>query len=122
MKEKSQSVEIWGNGTARREFLYVDDFADFVAFATNNFEKVPSVMNVGLGTDYSINEYYEAAAQVMDYRGSFTHNRAMPVGMNRKLVNVSEQEKLGWKPTTSLQTGIRETYKYFLSIDCNNHE
>ncbi|CAN0601729.1 unnamed protein product, partial [Ectocarpus sp. 12 AP-2014] len=66
----STVVEIWGDGSARREFMYSADMADAIFFAVENFEFIPSVMNIGTGIDYSIKEYYELAAKIVGYCGS----------------------------------------------------
>ena len=109
-----QAVEVWGDGNARREFMYAGDLADAIVSAIENFETLPSCMNVGLGHDYTINEYYEAAANVIGYQGKFVHNLTKPVGMARKLVNVDLQLAWGWQPTTNLTAGVQATYKFYL--------
>jgi len=106
-------VEIWGDGTARREFMYAGDLADAVLRALGNFESLPSLMNVGLGYDYSINEYYQAAAEVMGFKGSFEHDCSKPVGMKQKLVSTDMQKAWGWTPSVSLRQGLQETYQYY---------
>lgn len=108
------SVEIWGDGTARREFMYAGDLADAVLRAIKDFETLPTYMNVGLGHDYTINEYYQAAADVMGYTGSFVHDLGKPVGMARKLVSVERQLAWGWKAQNGLREGIEKTYSYYL--------
>ncbi len=112
-ESQSKEVEIWGDGEARREFMYAGDLANFIWFAIENFSKLPMVMNVGLGYDYSINQYYESAAKVIGYNGIFTHDLSKPVGMKQKLVDISFQEALGWQPKYSLEDGIRETFKFY---------
>lgn len=109
-----KTVNIWGDGTARREFMYSGDLADALVRAINDFDTLPNVMNIGLGRDYTINEYYKAVADVLEYAGGFTHDTSKPVGMSRKLVNVDKQKKWGWSAQTSLRDGIAETYKYYL--------
>jgi GDP-L-fucose synthase len=109
-----KTVEIWGDGSARREFMYAGDLADVVVRAINNFKTLPTYMNVGLGYDFTINQYYQAAAEVMGYTGSFIHDLSMPVGMARKLVSVERQLSWGWEAKTSLQLGIEKTYEYYL--------
>jgi GDP-L-fucose synthase len=111
---KSPEIEIWGDGTARREFMYASDLASCIAKAVVNFENVPSIMNVGLGFDYSIDEYYETIKKILGYKGSFVHNVSMPVGMKQKLLNTSLQVKWGWKPQVTLEQGIERTYQFFL--------
>ena len=108
------TVEIWGDGTARREFMFVGDLADFMWLAAERFDELKSYTNVGLGTDYSINDYYAAVAKVIGYTGKFDHDTSKPVGMQQKLVDVSRQEALGWQPAVSLEDGIRLTYQFFL--------
>lgn len=108
-------VEIWGSGEARREFLYAGDLADFVAVAIEKFDQLPELLNVGLGYDYSVNEYYKAAAEVVGYQGEFTHDLSKPVGMARKLVSVEKLEKFGWRAPTDLKTGLQKTLEFYLS-------
>lgn len=108
------SVEIWGDGTARREFMYAGDLADAIVQAIKEFDSLPGLMNVGLGYDYTINEYYRAAADVMDYTGSFVHDLGKPVGMARKLVSVERQKTWGWSARSDLRTGIEKTCAYYL--------
>lgn len=106
-------VEIWGDGTARREFMYAGDLADAILRALNHFNSLPMLMNVGLGFDYTINEYYQAAAKVMGFNGRFEHDCSKPVGMKQKLVSTDLQKKWGWEPSVSLEQGITETCQYY---------
>ena len=108
------TVEIWGDGTARREFMYAGDFADAIVNAVYKFESLPTYMNIGLGHDFTINEYYQAAADVMSYTGSFVHDLTKPVGMVRKLVSVERQLDWGWNAKSNLHTGIEKTYAFYL--------
>lgn len=108
------SVEIWGDGTARREFMYAEDLADVLVRSIKEFDSLPGLMNVGLGHDYTINEYYQAAAEVMGYTGSFVHDLSKPVGMARKLVSVERQQAWGWSAKNSLREGIEKTYQFYL--------
>lgn len=107
-------VEVWGDGTARREFMYAGDLADVVLRALGAFDELPDIMNVGLGFDYSIIEYYDIVAKVVGWQGSFRHDLSKPVGMKQKLVNVARQRAWGWSPSTSLITGIEKAYEYYL--------
>ncbi len=107
-------VEIWGDGEARREFMYAGDLADAVLRALEDFDTVPPMMNIGLGYDYSINEYYAAAAEVIGYSGTFLHDLGKPVGMARKLVDIRLQTGWGWAPQHSLHEGIARTYAFYL--------
>ena len=108
------SVEIWGDGNARREFMYSADLADAVFNAAKNMEILPNKINIGIGNDYTINEYYETIAEVLGWNGIFTHDLSKPVGMMRKLCDTSLQSNWGWKPKTSLKNGLTKTYQYYL--------
>lgn len=108
-------VEIWGDGTARREFMYAEDLADFVFYALTRLDEMPETLNVGLGKDYTINEYYQLIAEAVGYGGIFKHNVTKPVGMKQKLIDNTKLKKFGWAPKTDLRSGIKNTYEYFLS-------
>lgn len=108
------SVEIWGDGTARREFMYAGDLADCLVEAVRRFDTLPPTMNVGLGKDVTINEYYAIAAEVIGYAGKFHHDLSRPVGMLRKLVSVEKSLAWGWRANTELREGLRKTYDYYL--------
>ncbi len=108
------AVEIWGDGTARREFMYVGDLADCMWRAVAQFESLPLVMNVGVGRDLSVNQYYQAAAKVVGYKGNFVHDLTKPVGMKQKLVSVERSSLWGWKAATLLEEGLARTYRYYL--------
>jgi nucleoside-diphosphate-sugar epimerase len=108
-------IDIWGNGLARREFMYAVDFADFVYYAIDHFEEMPQNINVGLGHDYTINEYYQKIAKAVDYQGEFTHDLSRPTGMQQKLVDNTKLKAFGWQPQNTLEQGIQKTYNYFLN-------
>ena len=105
---------IWGSGEARREFMYAEDLADFIYYAIENFERMPQNINVGLGKDYTINEYYEAIAKVIGYKGKFVHDLTKPIGMKQKLIDDTKLTAFGWKHQTSLEDGIKKIYAYYL--------
>ena len=113
-KTNKNEVEVWGDGMARREFMYAGDLADAIIWVIKNFNKLPKYMNIGLGTDMTINEYYKEAAKVIGFTGNFKHDETKPVGMVRKLVNTDIQAKLGWSPSTSLEVGLQKTYEFYL--------
>ena len=112
-KNQSKDVEVWGKGNVKREFMYITDLIDFLYYAINNLNKLPNLINVGTGIDYSINEYYSMISKLIAYEGKFTHNLSKPEGMQRKLVDTKEIKKLGWKTKYTIQEGLKETYKYF---------
>ena len=107
-------VEIWGDGMARREFMYAGDLASAVLQAVKDFSKLPELINIGMGHDHSINDYYNAAAEVIGWRGSFVHDISKPVGMKQKLVDITLQRAWGWMPTTKLNIGLYQAYEYYL--------
>jgi GDP-L-fucose synthase len=108
-------VEIWGDGTVKREFMFAEDLVDFIYVAIHNIETLPQDINVGLGKDYSINQYYEIIAKVIGFKGIFRHDLAKPIGMKQKLIDSSKANALGWSSKTSLENGIRQTYDYYLN-------
>jgi len=112
---QSPEVDIWGDGLARREFMYAGDFADAVMHALDHFETMPDLINIGLGQDYTINEYYETVAAVVGWHGHFRHDLSKPVGMKRKLVSIERQTAWGWRASTGLSEGIRKTYDYYMT-------
>jgi GDP-L-fucose synthase len=112
----SGEVEIWGDGTARREFMYVGDLVDFVAHAIERWDTLPPLVNVGLGHDYTINEYYAEIARVVGWDGEFVHDTSKLVGMKRKLLSVDLASEWGWKAPTSLADGLRLTYEHYLEM------
>lgn len=109
----TDTVEIWGDGTARREFMYASDLAGAVLRAANDMSSLPNLMNIGLGNDFSINEYYAEVADVIGWKGNFIHDLTRPVGMQQKLCDTKLAIEWGWSAPTSLRDGIKETYKYY---------
>ena len=107
------NVEIWGNGKARREFMYAPDLADAVLRAASDIENCPELINIGVGHDFTINEYYSEVADVIDWQGKFTHDLTRPVGMNQKLCDTRRANEWGWIAPTSIRVGIEETYKFY---------
>ncbi|WP_018152851.1 GDP-L-fucose synthase family protein [Leeia oryzae] len=108
------SVEIWGDGTARREFMFAEDLCEAMSACIERFDELPDYMNVGLGYDYMVNEYYQAAAEVVGYTGTFHFDLTKPVGMARKLTDVSRATSFGWTASHSLKEGLSKTYQYYL--------
>ncbi|MDA9085941.1 GDP-L-fucose synthase [Methylophilaceae bacterium] len=113
-KNDANKVEVWGDGTVRREFMYAGDLADALILSINKFDELPQYMNIGLGVDITIDEYYKKVAKVIGYTGILTHDKTKPVGMMRKLVNTDRQTKLGWQPKTSPEVGLQKTYEFYL--------
>lgn len=107
-------VKVWGTGTPRREFLYVDDLAKAVVHLMRVYEG-EDVVNVGCGADITIRDLAGLVARVVGYEGTIGLDSTRPDGTPQKLLDVSRIEGLGWKPQTGLEAGIRETYRWLLS-------
>jgi GDP-L-fucose synthase len=116
VRSGAPEVEIWGDGTARREFMYAGDLANFIWAWLPKLEQLPSVMNVGVGNDHTVADYYRTIAGIVGFEGTFHFDPAKPVGMRRKLLDVREQEALGWRPATDLRTGLAETVAFYSAI------
>lgn len=112
----ADSVEIWGSGEARREFMFASDLADGIWAAVTRFNDLPGMMNMGVGQDHSINDYYAAVARVIGWQGTFSHDLSKPIGMKQKLVSVELQSQFGWLPSTSLEDAIAQTYVHFRAL------
>lgn len=106
------SVEVWGSGTPRREFLHVDDLADGLVYLMDNYDE-PEIVNIGTGVDVTIRELAETIGEVVGYTGEITYNTAMPDGTPRKLLDVSKLSALGWRAQTGLKEGLAEVYAWF---------
>jgi GDP-L-fucose synthase len=106
-----RSVTIWGDGKARREFLYVADLSRFILTIAEEIEKLPQFLNVGARADYSVDRYYELAAETVGYDGAFTHDLDAPVGMIKKLLDSSRAAAFGWYAPTSLVEGMKLAYE-----------
>ncbi|KAA6224825.1 MULTISPECIES: NAD-dependent epimerase/dehydratase family protein [unclassified Campylobacter] len=108
-------VEIWGDGSAKREFMYASDLAKICFFSLENFNNLPNNLNVGTGKDYSILQYYKIVARVLGYKGEFSFDLTKPVGMKQKLLDISKLKALGFDTYTNLERGIMQTYEYYKS-------
>ena len=109
----SDSVTIWGDGEARREFLFVDDLADFLINIASRLEEVPPYLNVGYGTDYTVNDYYRIVAQHMVFQEYFRHDLNKPTGIRHKLLDSTRAIHLGWKPHTQIEDGVSQTVQHY---------
>ena len=112
---RRREVEVWGDGAARREFMHAADLAEAILRAVDQFDSLPDLMNVGTGLDYSVDDYYSIAARVVGYQGAFLHDAGKPVGMARKLLDVSRARQWGWSARIGLEEGLQNTYQYYLS-------
>ena len=105
----ASSVEIWGTGKPRREFLHVDDLADACLFLMEKHDGLQAV-NIGFGSDVSIGELAEIVKKTTDFRGEITNNTSKPDGTMKKLMDSSFLNSLGWKAKIQLEDGIKQVY------------
>ena len=112
-KAGAQSIEIWGSGTPRREFLHVDDLADACVFLMDHHEG-SEIVNVGVGEDVSIRELAELIRDVVGYEGELVFDASKPDGTPRKLLDVSRLHDLGWSARVPLREGVERTYDWYL--------
>jgi GDP-L-fucose synthase len=110
----ADTVTIWGSGTPRREFLFVDDLADALLFLLEHYDS-PEPINVGVGADISIRDLAGTIAEVVGWQGEFLFDSTKPDGTPRKLLDVSRLTALGWKASTPLKDGIKRTYEWFIA-------
>ena len=112
-KSSARELVVWGTGTPRREFLYVDDCASACLFLLEKYDS-PEIINVGCGEDISIHELAELICDVVGFDGELSWDKTKPDGTPRKLLDLSKLRGLGWTPTIPLRDGIAQTYKWFL--------
>jgi GDP-L-fucose synthase len=114
-KEAGRStVELWGSGTPRREFLFSGDLADACVFVMKNYSGEP-FLNVGTGREMTILELAESIARIVGWNGTFTFDRSKPDGMPRKVMDVSRLSGLGWTAPTDFETGMKEAYSWYVA-------
>jgi GDP-L-fucose synthase len=112
IRQAGETVEIWGTGQPRREFLHVDDLADAVVFLMKNWSEDEPI-NIGSGEDVTIAELAGLIARVLGFTGRFVFDPSKPDGAPRKLLDVSKLTALGWRPRIGLAEGIRQTYDWY---------
>ncbi|MGA2291166.1 GDP-L-fucose synthase family protein [Bradyrhizobium sp.] len=108
------NVAVWGTGTPRREFLYVDDMADACIHLMKHYTG-DELVNIGTGEDITIAEFARVVAAAVGYRGGISFDPSRPDGTPRKWLDVSRLARLGWRASTSLEEGIRLAYRAYLS-------
>ena len=110
--EAKDKVTLWGDGSAMREFLYVDDLAE-AAFKCMLRYDSGDIINVGTGKDITIKDLAETIADVVGFKGEIEWDTSKPNGTPRKVLNVDKIESLGWEPKVSLREGIKKTYELY---------
>lgn len=113
------TVEVWGTGTPKREFLYSDDLADAAIYLMNTYSG-NDLVNIGMGKDISIKELAEKVGKTIGYEGKIVFNTSKPDGAPRKLVDVSRLTSLGWEAKIPLDEGLEMAYSWFLEHVAKN--
>ena len=108
------SVVVWGTGTPRREFLYVDDFADACVFVLKTYSE-SKFINIGFGEDTTIADFAQTVAEIVGFQGEIIYDRSKPDGMPLKMLDASRLTALGWRSKTGLREGLTAAYADFLT-------
>jgi GDP-L-fucose synthase len=108
-----RSVQLWGTGSPRREFLHADDLADACVLLMQTYDS-SDIINIGCGADLSIRELAEMVREVVGFEGAIDWDSSKPDGTPRKLLDVSKLFARGWRPSIPLRQGIEQTYEWFL--------
>ncbi|MET4331642.1 GDP-L-fucose synthase [Bradyrhizobium sp. i1.15.2] len=109
------NVVVWGTGTPRREFLYVDDMADACVHLMKTYSSA-ELVNIGTGEDIAVGEFARLVAEIVDFKGEIVFDMSRPDGTPRKLLDVSRLEGLGWRAKISLADGLKQAYAAYLSV------
>ncbi|MDA9705564.1 GDP-L-fucose synthase [SAR86 cluster bacterium] len=107
-----ETVEVWGSGLPKREFLHVDDCAKGILFLLENYSE-GSHINLGTGIDITIKELSKLIAEIIGFKGQLIFDKSKPDGTPRKLLDIEKISKMGWKPQISLKDGLRETIEFY---------
>ena len=110
-KEKS-SITLWGSGTPRRGFMYIDDLADACVFLMDNYNS-SEIINIGYGEDMMIKDLALLVKDIVGFSGDVVFDKTKPDGTIRKLLDTDRLSQLGWQPKVSLEEGIRKTYQWY---------
>ena len=116
--KESTLITLWGTGSPLREFLHVDDMADASVFLLLNYDApntLPSHVNAGFGSDISIKDLADLVRKIVDYKGEIYWDTTKPDGTPRKLMDSTKLNKIGWKPTVTLEEGVKRVLKNYLS-------
>ena len=115
VRDGRETVELWGSGRPRREFLHVDDLADAVVFLMKHWSEEEPI-NIGTGIDLTIAALAQLIADVVGFTGRFVFDASKPDGTPRKLLDVSKLAALGWRPRINLEIGIRQTHEWYRTL------
>ena len=112
VREGRDTIEIWGTGESRREFIHVDDLADAMVYLMKTWSDEEPV-NIGTGSDVTINELARTIAATAAFFGRFVHDTSKSDGASRKLLDVSKLAALGWEPRIDLEAGVRDVFDWY---------
>jgi len=117
---RAPSIDVWGTGAVRREFLYVDDAADGMVFLMQHYSD-DGIVNLGTGRDVPIIDLVGMVCRAVGYQGGIRFDTSRPDGTPRKVVDVSRVNQLGWSARTPLAQGLAETYRWYLEHVASEH-
>jgi GDP-L-fucose synthase len=109
---EAESVQLWGTGSPRREFMYSDDFAGALLFVADNYDN-DAPINIGTGEDLTIRELATMIKQIVGFKGEVVWNDSIPDGTPRKQLDISRLRDLGWQTEVDFLSGLRDTYNWF---------
>ena len=112
-ERNSPEVQVWGDGTARREFTFAPDIADWIAESIDDLADWPAFMNLGAGIDHSIRDFYELAAEIVGFEGELAFDTTKPSGVPQRLIDSTVARMHGWAPHTDIRDGMVACYAAF---------
>ncbi len=115
--KNKKTCEIWGSGKPKREFLFVDDLAEALFFILEKYNQLEPI-NIGSGSEISMKDLAIKIKKIIGFNGELTFNKKYPDGVKRKFLDSSKIKKLGWKPKTSLDKGLKLTVDWFIKNKC----
>ena len=110
----SKTVECWGTGSPRREFLYSDDLADALIFLMDRYNE-NEIINIGYGEDLTIKDIANKVKTTINFTGEIVWNTSKPDGTPKRLLNVNKLFDMGWRPKINLENGLKSTYEWYLN-------
>jgi GDP-L-fucose synthase len=113
MRSRAPTIEVWGTGAVRREFLYVDDAADGMVWLMQNYSD-EGIVNLGPGSDVPIRDLVDMICKVVGFKGGIRYDSSRPDGVPRKMVDTALAASLGWRARTSLRDGLSATYRWYV--------
>ncbi len=113
-RSKDKSIEVWGDGSPKREFLYVDDLAKFIFSIIKKNYNLPSYLNVGYGKDYTVKQFYKKVMDIYNYNVKLIYNLNKPNGTKRKLLDITTaKNRFNFNPSTNIESGLKKTVKFY---------